>query len=116
MKQLSRSIPIGIRFGLKVERQSTGCWIWHGGRTKKGYGQIWMNGRQELAHRVSWILHHGPIPLGKLVLHECDIYPCVNPGHLFLGTNSDNIKDAIAKGRFAPPRLFGADNPRWSGR
>jgi hypothetical protein len=52
-----------------------------------------------MAHRVSWVLHRGEIPDGALVLHKCDVPICVNPDHLFLGTQSTNLKDMAAKGR-----------------
>ena len=51
------------------------------------------------AHRVAWMLAHGPIPRGMNVLHRCDVPRCVNPDHLFLGTQHDNVRDMIAKGR-----------------
>jgi hypothetical protein len=71
------------------------CWLWHGRSGPGGYG--WL--RSLRAHRVSWELFLGPIPFGQHVLHRCDSPPCVNPGHLFLGTHEENMADKIAKGR-----------------
>lgn len=77
----------------------TGCWIWGAGRAGCGYGQFQFKGRQIGAHRASWILYRGEIPAGAFVLHKCDVRCCVNPDHLFLGSNKDNVKDMISKGR-----------------
>lgn len=74
------------------------CWVWKGG--KNPYGKIIINGRSNGAHRLSYKLFVGPIPKGMHVLHKCDNRPCVNPGHLFLGSSQNNIDDCIAKGRF----------------
>lgn len=71
-----------------------GCWLWTGTRNRQGYG---MFGRR-LAHRVSLALAEGPIPEGKFALHRCDNPPCVNPKHLYAGTASDNMRDALARG------------------
>jgi DNA-binding CsgD family transcriptional regulator len=79
--------------------KSEGCWTWTGGTSGFGHGAFWDGERQEIAHRFSWRLHHGPIPDGIYVLHHCDNPPCVRPDHLFLGTQRDNIRDASAKGR-----------------
>lgn len=100
-KQLSRSIPLPVRFGLNVERHESGCWIWVGAKTGNGYGHICSSGRKDMAHRVSWMIHRGPIPEGMEVCHSCDVRPCVNPAHLFLGTQSDNMQDCAKKGRLA---------------
>jgi hypothetical protein len=88
------------RFWDKVEK-SDGCWNWTASCNGPGYGQIRPGGcgNQLLAHRVSWEIHHGPIPDGLCVLHDCDNPPCVNPAHLFLGTKGDNTRDMHAKGR-----------------
>ncbi len=64
-----------------------------------GYGKMRLRGRQMLSHRASFILNTGEIPEGMLVCHTCDNPPCINPDHLFLGTNYDNTMDAVRKGR-----------------
>lgn len=79
------------------------CWIWVSGcKTKKGYGVILEGGRGtkvHYTHRYSYRIHKGQIPEGILVLHSCDNPSCVNPSHLFLGTQSDNMNDMISKNR-----------------
>lgn len=83
------------------------CWTWKGCRDNKNYGQVRWGGKIQLAHRVSWEIHNGPIPKGMNALHRCDNPPCVRPDHLFLGTLSDNTRDCIAKGRFGEARVRG---------
>lgn len=72
--------------------------MWFGSRTD-GYGRLRFRGKFLQAHRHSWAMHNGEIPEGLNVLHHCDIRNCVNPTHLFLGTNLDNAIDCINKGR-----------------
>lgn len=75
------------------------CQLWTGYRNSAGYGQIEIDGRVWLAHRLVWTVRRGRIPAGLLVLHRCDTPLCVNPDHLFLGTPRDNARDSIEKGR-----------------
>jgi len=92
------------RFWAKVDKRgATDCWEWRGSKAGKGYGQIWEGGRNLYAHRISWELANGPIPAGKFVCHHCDNPSCVNPAHLWIGSNADNMRDMIAKDR-APDR------------
>lgn len=77
------------------------CWLWRGGRNAAGYGQFYENGVHipKMAHRISFMYFRGHVPRGLCVCHKCDNPPCVNPSHLFLGTNLDNARDSIKKGR-----------------
>lgn len=89
----------------KFIKVDSGCWEWAGSINKQsGYGDFHFRRRTYPAHRASWIIHNGEIPTGDdyhgiCVLHKCDNRICVNPDHLFLGTNLDNIKDSVSKNR-----------------
>ncbi len=71
------------------------CWAWAGGHNNMGYGMH----KRRLTHRVAYEREHGPIPAGMMVCHTCDEPGCINPAHLWLGTNADNQRDASEKGR-----------------
>lgn len=128
-------------FWAKV-RKGPGCWEWTAALRDTGYGQMglsksspffgYANGtgpwnRPIKAHRFSWLIHHGSIPEGMCVLHHCDNRKCVRPDHLFLGTKTDNMRDASAKGRLSGQKttrthckrghpFTGSNAVVWSGR
>lgn len=95
-------------FWTRIDRREPGqCWNWTGCKSRSswspsGYGQMRISGKMEKAHRVSWFLRHGVWPT-LLVLHRCDNPSCVNPEHLFEGTNADNSHDREMKGRGNKP-------------
>lgn len=105
------------RFWAKVAK-SDGCWEWTAA-LRNGYGVISAGGHSGpalYAHRASWVLHFGPIPSGMHVLHHCDNPRCVRPGHLFLGTQRDNLVDMREKGRGRVPTARSGSAHHWFGR
>lgn len=104
-------IDLQTRFWAKVQKTDT-CWLWTGATNDAGYGVLYVGPKGQRrglrAHRLSYIMHHGPIPDDALVCHSCDVYypvgdvtyrKCVRPDHLFSGTVLDNNLDMFAKGR-----------------
>lgn len=89
------------RFWSKVSKapHPKGCWIWTAATHHADRPEVAWKRRVQGAARVAWLITKGEIPEGLHVLHTCDVGLCVNPAHLFLGTNYDNVKDKVAKGR-----------------
>lgn len=92
-----------------IVKNNDECWEWTGSRNQKEWHGQWRNkaGEIELTHRASWRLFKSEIPGGLCVLHRCDNPICVNPTHLFLGTQSDNSNDMWQKGRARPATSLG---------
>lgn len=103
------SIVDEIRELVKVD--DNGCWIWQGRTDRDGYGLYWRDARRYRVHRVMCESVHGKLPRNILACHECDVPQCCNPGHLWPGTNGDNIRDAAKKGRL--PRGSGHARSVW---
>lgn len=84
-----------------VPEPNSGCWLWLRSINNKGYGSGSLGGKRQYAHRYSYERSVGLIPDGMKVCHRCDVPCCVNPAHLFVGTQRDNMRDAAIKGRTA---------------
>lgn len=84
-----------------IKVSANGCFLWTGGRMRGGYGGLWLDRRKWTAHRLAYTIWRRPIPAGLFVCHHCDTPSCINPAHLFLGTQADNLQDAKRKGRTA---------------
>ena len=114
MKLTSIEEAIQRRFWTKVffSEMPPNCWIWLGAKAN-GYGRFKLHGRCVSTHVLSYKWSHTDYQEGLFVCHHCDNRSCVNPDHLFLGTCSDNMRDAVNKGRihYQPPRLNGSEAP-----
>jgi hypothetical protein len=103
---LPADTPIPERLEFHSERRGE-CLEYTGHLDRYGYGQITINGKGQAVHRVAYEVAHGPIPEDMMVRHKCDNPPCIDSGHLELGTNQDNSDDKVSRGR----SLFGSRNP-----
>ena len=104
-----RPITLAMDFWSHIDMTGN-CWIWLAGKDGEGYGVVSVNNKQVKAHRFAYQSAFGPLTADKpFVLHSCDNPSCVNPAHLFAGTNKDNMDDMNRKGRHA--RQFGDQNP-----
>lgn len=90
------------RFLKNVELEPTrGCWLWKPSKDRNDYGSFQMPNKMYRAHRLSYMMFIGPVAEDRLICHECDVPSCVNPSHLFIGTNKTNAEDRERKGRGA---------------
>lgn len=108
-KTMGKDLPILqdseiYRFYKKVSKTDK-CWTWIGKKNRDGYGYMNVGGRKITAHRLSFYINNNQDPNGFLVCHKCDNRECVNPQHLFLGSNSDNMQDCSKKGRTCKPKV-----------
>lgn len=101
-RDAARGTPVDMFMDKVSPEPNSGCWLWTGSATRRGYGHFWVNGKCEKAHRASYRMFVGPIPDGHDVMHKCDTPSCVNPDHLRPGTRLENMSDMWAKGRGKP--------------
>lgn len=100
------------RFHEKYIKTPSGCWLWTAGKYRAGYGQIHLGRSAEgvqrvmQAHRVAYVLATGrDIPAHLVVMHSCDVRACVNPAHLSMGEQAENVRDGARKGRYNVPHV-----------
>jgi HNH endonuclease len=95
-----------------IPEPNSGCWLWLPLGRHNVYGYAFFQGRYYAAHRLSYAVFKGDVPADRDVCHTCDTPACINPDHLFLGTEQDNIRDMLAKGR---SNRKGERHQRWQG-
>lgn len=104
---LERTRP---RFEAKVRKEPNSCWCWMGSKNKDGRGSASIKGLRIYASHLAWMIYRGEeVPKGKSLCHTCDIPTCVNPEHLYVGTQANNMQDVWDRNR--RPRLRGSKSP-----
>ena len=103
-----------LRFTSKIDksRGACGCWLWQGAKSRTGYGHVRLANRTQLAHRIAYLIAHGPYTAALYVLHNCDTPACCNPFHLVLGTQLQNMAHRVARGRDKEGARKGIGNGR----
>lgn len=94
----------------RMEHGPKGCWNWTGALSTGGYARMSFKGKNSQAHRVAFFAWNGKIQTGLNILHDCDNRRCVNPMHIFAGTQKRNVQDCVKRGRW--PSKSGAANGR----
>jgi len=103
----SKSVPFEERFWSRIIKFEN-HWEWMGKVNRKKYGTIRRDGKEWSTHRLMWTMEHGSIPPNLHILHKCDMPWCINPEHLYLGSNHQNVMDKVSRGRV--PKSRGVDN------
>lgn len=111
-KKERKKVPINERLLSKIDKNDeTNCWEWTGSLSKFGYGRIGFRDKVYLTHRISYEIFNGSFDQNLFVCHKCDNPKCINPEHLFLGSQLDNMKDCSTKKRAFSRSFPGEDNP-----
>jgi hypothetical protein len=97
---ISKFAPFWDKVSAMTTVSENGCHLFAGTRNHDGYGRLKTNGKSVFVHREVWAKHFGAIPAGLCVCHKCDVPNCINPEHLFIGTQGDNMRDRANKGRY----------------
>ena len=101
LRDTARAYLKEVFFENCVLDEGRGCWLFGAGTTTQfRYQQFWFADKRWQAHRFAWLLWRGEVPDGMFILHSCDVRPCVNPDHLRVGTQADNMQDKLRRGRY----------------
>lgn len=103
-----RHLSLAEKLRFYSRDDASGCRLWTGGTNWAGYGLIWWESSYRRAHILSWELKNSASATGMFVCHHCDVRPCINPDHLFLGTTQDNTADMVRKNRHVKGERQGA--------